>query len=275
MMLINTTGFISMRKFLIFFFLLVLSGHCFSAMQTEDVTYQDGDVTLQAKLFYDDAYEGKRAGILIMPERWGLNDFAILKAEMLAETGYVALIADMYGDGKNTRKEEEADQWKQALTADPQAWAKRTELALDQLLGQKNVEKNKTAVLGLNLGGVSALKLANASAKIKGVAVVHAPLHEFSDEDVSNISAEVLILQGGSDNVTTLSALSKITDKLTQGDKVWELVVYGGAQQSFTDPYADSYGLENVTFSEDAEKKAWDQILNFYESLFEEELFLY
>ena len=72
-----------------------------------------------------------------------------------------------------------------------------------------------------------------------------------------------------------MPSLAQITDKMTQADKPWELVVYGGAEQSFTDPYADSYGLENVTFSENAEKKAWDQILQFFESLFEEELFLY
>lgn len=266
--------FISMRQFLISIFLLALSSHSFSAMQNEEVSYQDGDVNLKGKLFYDDAYEGKRTGILVMPEKWGVNDFAILKAEMLAETGYVALIADLYGEGMNTRKVEEADQWKNKLTSDDKTWVKRTQLALDQLLAQKNVNKNNIAVLGLNLGGLSALKLANESGKIKGTAVVHAPLQEFAD-DLSNLNGEVLILQGGSDTATTMSSLAQITDKMTQADKSWELVVYGGAEQSFTDPYADSYGLENVTFSEIAEKKAWDQILQFFESLFEEELFLY
>lgn len=263
-----------MRRCLIVLCLLVISGHAFSAMQKEMIAYKDGDLNLQGTLLFDDAYEGKRAGILVLPEKWGVNDFAILRAEMLAETGYVAFVADMYGAAKNTRKLDEADQWKKTLTENNDAWLNRSKLALDQLLAVKNVDKDKIALLGLNLGGISAIKLAEANATVKGTAMMHSPINEFIKQGVPGLKSDLLVLQGGADSAASFASMASFAESLNNQQTPWEMVVYGGAEQSFSNPYADSYGLENVSFSEDAEKKAWDRVLLFFESLFEEELIL-
>ena len=84
--------------------LLLCSGQALAVMQQEAVSYKDGDVELNGVIFWDDAFTGKRPGVLVAHEWWGLNDYAKLRAEMLAETGYVAFAADMYGAGKITRQ---------------------------------------------------------------------------------------------------------------------------------------------------------------------------
>jgi dienelactone hydrolase len=63
----------------------------------ETIDYQDGDTPLQGYLVWDDAYTGKRPGIMVVHEWWGLNDYARARADKLAEAGYVACAADMYG----------------------------------------------------------------------------------------------------------------------------------------------------------------------------------
>ncbi len=264
-----------MKHGLILFTLMILSSHGFSAMQTETVLYKDGDLNLKGTVLFDDAYEGKRAGILVLPEKWGVNDFAILRAEMLAETGYVAFIADMYGEAKNTRKLEEANQWEKTLTENSDAWLNRSKLALDQLLALKNVDKGNIALLGLNMGGISAIKLAQVNTNIKGTAMIHAPINKYINAEIlTGLSSSLLVLQGGADSAASFSSMAKFAENLNDQETPWEMVVYGGAMQSFSDPYADSYGLENVGFNEDAEKKSWDRVLLFFESLFEEELIL-
>ena len=56
-------------------------------------------------LAWDDAISGKRPGILVVHEWWGLNDYARSRAKQLAELGYTALAVDMYGEGKAAEHE--------------------------------------------------------------------------------------------------------------------------------------------------------------------------
>ena len=68
-------------------------------MKTETVEYKDGDVTLRGYLAYDDKKSGKRPGVLVMPEAFGLGEHAKKRAERLAGLGYVAFAGDPYGNG--------------------------------------------------------------------------------------------------------------------------------------------------------------------------------
>ena len=63
-------------------------------MKTESLEYRDGDVTLRGFLAFDDRKSGKRPGVLIMPEAFGLGAQAKRRAERLADLGYVALAGE-------------------------------------------------------------------------------------------------------------------------------------------------------------------------------------
>jgi dienelactone hydrolase len=63
---------------------------------------------------YDDAIKGKRPGVVVVHEWWGLNDYAKRRARDLAELGYSALAIDMYGEGKNTEHPKDAMAFMQA-----------------------------------------------------------------------------------------------------------------------------------------------------------------
>src|SRR5438270_11274067 len=71
---------------------------------TRLVPYEQGGVKLEGFLAYDDekTAQGKLPGVLVVHEWWGLNDYAMHRATMLAELGYVAFAADMYGAGVST-----------------------------------------------------------------------------------------------------------------------------------------------------------------------------
>ncbi len=71
-----------------------------AAVVGKDVRYSAGKTTMRGYLAYDDAIQGKRPGVLVVPEWWGVNDYGRKRARMLAEQGYVALVVDMYGDGQ-------------------------------------------------------------------------------------------------------------------------------------------------------------------------------
>ena len=84
--------------------LMVCSAAAQAAVQSKAVEYKDGDTPLTGHLYWDDAIDGARPGVLVIHEWWGLNDYAKKRAHMLAELGFVAFAADMYGDGHVTDK---------------------------------------------------------------------------------------------------------------------------------------------------------------------------
>ncbi|HUH65221.1 MAG TPA: dienelactone hydrolase family protein, partial [Syntrophales bacterium] len=65
----------------------------------KEVTYSAQGVEMKGYLAYDKNIKGKRPGVLVVHEWWGLNDYARKRARMLAGLGYTAFALDMYGEG--------------------------------------------------------------------------------------------------------------------------------------------------------------------------------
>ena len=63
------------------------------------VEYTAQGVVLKGYLAYDQNMKGRRPGILVVHEWWGLNDYARKRARMLAELGYTALAVDCMAKG--------------------------------------------------------------------------------------------------------------------------------------------------------------------------------
>ena len=96
-----------------------------AAVQTKKVSYKHGDLECQGFLAWDDAVEGRRPGVLVVHEWWGLNDYARQRAEQLAKLGYVAFAADMYGEGKTAQHPKEALEMSTKVRANVEDWRKR------------------------------------------------------------------------------------------------------------------------------------------------------
>jgi dienelactone hydrolase len=104
-----------------------------AAVKTEAVNYKVGDTTFKGVIAYDDAIKGKRPGILVVHEFWGLDDYAKKRAEQLAGLGYVALAADMYGNAKTTEHPKEASAMAGAVRMNQKEWLARANAGLKVL----------------------------------------------------------------------------------------------------------------------------------------------
>ncbi|MBN1129800.1 MAG: dienelactone hydrolase family protein, partial [Chitinispirillaceae bacterium] len=67
-----------------------------------EIEYKLDTVSFKGYLVWDNAATGKRPGMLLVHEWWGLNDFVKDKADELAKMGYIAFAADLYGNGRTT-----------------------------------------------------------------------------------------------------------------------------------------------------------------------------
>lgn len=117
------------------------------------VTYSADGVTMKGFLAYDSAIIGKKPGVLVVHEWWGLNQYAQKRARMLAQLGYTALAVDMYGGGKQAAHPDDAGKFSSALMKDFATAKTRFMAALEFLKRQKPVDSDKIAAIGYCFGG--------------------------------------------------------------------------------------------------------------------------
>lgn len=261
---------VMVKSLLLAALLCAFSGSASAVMQTEVVKYQDGDVELQGYIFWDDAFTGERPAILVLHEWWGLNDYAKLRAEMLAESGYVAFAADMYGGAKQTRHADEAKGWMQQITSNIEAWQRRALLALDQLKQHPKVDAEHLAAIGYCFGGATVMQMAYAGADLDGVVSFHGSLPPATPDQATQIKAKILVAHGDADTFIPAERIAAFKQALSDAGADWEMNIYGGAKHSFTNPYAEGYGMDGLAYAEDADRRSWLRMLAFFDEIFGE-----
>ncbi len=239
-----------------------------AAVKTERVEYRDGDTLLTGYLSYDDAIEGKRPGVLVIHEWWGLNDYAKRRAEMLAELGYVAFAADMYGDNKVTEHSPDAQSWMQQISANQDAWRQRAMAALDTLKSSDRVDAEKLAAIGYCFGGATVMQMAYGGAELDGVASFHGSLPPTSDVLPGQIKPSILIAHGEADSFVPPERIAAFKERLDAAGADWQMVVYSGAQHSFTNPGAASYGVDGIAYDPKADARSWALMQGFFDEVF-------
>lgn len=230
-----------------------------AAVKTQNVDYQIDGQRHIGYLAYDDAANAARPGVLVVPEWWGLNDYAKRRARQLAEAGYVAFAADMYGDGKTTDDPKQAGAWAKAAQPKLRALGKA---ALAQLADVPQSDARRLAAIGFCFGGTSVIELGYSDATLDAIVSLHGHLPLPGDDD--RIRTSILILHGAADPSVPLKDVTALADVLNARESVdWHLVMYGHAEHAFTNPNADSYGMDGVSYNPAAARRAWAKTLDF------------
>ncbi|HEX4792256.1 MAG TPA: dienelactone hydrolase family protein [Humisphaera sp.] len=239
-----------------------------AAIKTQVVKYQAGSVQAQGFLAYDDAATGKRPGIVVVPEWWGLDDYAKHRAQQLAQLGYVAFAADMYGEGKTTDKPDVAGQWAGALrNGDRVELRKRVQAALDQLKTDSHVDAARMAAIGYCFGGTTALELARSGADVKCVVSFHGDLSIASPAQEGKVKAQILVCHGGDDSFSTPAQVEAFQEEMRKAKVNWEMNIYGGAVHGFTNPDADKHGIPGIAYNKQADERSWRAMRELFEQV--------
>ena len=255
-------------KFLFFILLTAVTFTSHAAVQSKTITYSDDDTRLTGYLYWDDTFKGKRPGIMVVHEWWGLNNYAKKRAKMLAELGYISFAADMYGDGHVTNKASQAKEWMQEVTADIEGWNDRAVLGLKQLNASGLVDGDKLAAIGYCFGGSTILQMSYANAPIKGVVAFHSGLPAAPVEAHGKIKPEILVLHGQADSFVAPEVVTNFRNKLEEAKADWEMNTYGGARHGYTNPDAGTFGIANLEYNQSADRRSWARMQGFLNEIF-------
>lgn len=245
-----------------------VAGTVRAAVYTETVEYKQGDTVLEGFLAYDDARAGKLPGVLVVHEWTGLGPYVKSRAEELARLGYVAFGADIYGKGVRPASGPDAAAVAGKFKADRTLLRARVLAALDQLRSNPRVDPARLAAIGYCFGGTTVLELARSGADVAGVVSFHGGLDTPAPQDAKNIKAKVLALCGGDDPYVPPAQVQAFEEEMRQGGVDWQVVSYGGAVHSFTNPEAGNDPGKGAAYNTAADRRSWAAMRQFFDEIF-------
>jgi dienelactone hydrolase len=263
-----------LKSFLTFLFMgtiLSASAQETASIKGEEVTYTSADgTTLKGYVAYNENQKGKRPAIIVVPEWWGNNDYSRMRARKLAELGYIAIAADIYGDGKIAANPTEAMALATPFYKDPQSGKVRIEAAEKKIKSYPETNTDKIAAIGYCFGGSMVLNAAKMGMDFKGVVSFHGGLATVPATKGST-TANILVCNGAADKFISEADIKSFRSNLDSLHVPYTFIDYPGAVHAFTNPASTANGKKfnmPIEYNEAADKKSWDDMKQFFVVIF-------
>ena len=224
------------------------------SIKEEPVTYRDGETTMNGYIVYDEARQGRRPGVIVVHEWWGITKHVRDEARNLARQGYTAFVADMYGDGKTADNPKDAGALSGAVRKNPRAQQSRFNAARTTLARHSTVDANRIGAVGFCFGGgvvnAMAVRFPDLAASVPYYGAQPAA------DDVAKIKAPLLIHYASED--PNINKGWPGFETALKANKVrYEMHMYPNTQHGFHNDTTPRY-------DEAAAKLSWQRTVDFF-----------
>lgn len=248
-------------------------GDAATQVVTRELVYSAGELPLKGYLAYPSGVTGKRPGVLVVHEWWGLNDYVRKRARMLAELGYVALAVDMYGEGKSTEHPEDAKKFMMEVVGQRDESARRFAAAKAALVTDPHVDPDKIAAIGYCFGGAVVLGAARRGEDLDLAASFHGNYATTSPMPANAFAGKLFVAHGAADSFTPEAQVEAFKRELDTARADYEFVAYEGAKHGFTNPDADRLAQQgglDVAYDAEADARSWNRLVELLAQVFPE-----
>lgn len=247
--------------------LILSAGNVFAKLTTEKVEYKDGEQVLEGYIVYETSLvknKKKLPGLIIVHNWMGVGEYVMMRAEQMANLGYIAFVADIYGKGIRPKDQKEAGALAGKYKAgDRKELRSRALAAFNAIKSNKYVEANKISAMGYCFGGTVALDLARMGLPLVGVVSFHGGLAAVNADEAKKIKTKLLILHGAIDPFVPAPEVAEFQKELNAANVNYELVMYSGAVHSFTEKSAGDNIKAGAAYNDQADRRSFIAMKNF------------
>jgi dienelactone hydrolase len=234
----------------------------------QPLAYSDGPVPLAGYLARPAQTKTPVPGVVIIHQWMGLTAHERKVADDLAALGYVALAADIYGEGAHPKNVEEAGALAGRYKGDRELYRRRITAAINALRAQAGVDSQRLAVIGYCFGGTGALEAARAGLPVKGVVSFHGGLDFPADRAITPISAKILVCHGAEDPFVPGKDVVLFQEEMKKAKADCTFIAYAGAVHAFTQKEAGSDPGKGAAYQEAAARRSWQHMKDFFAEIF-------
>ncbi|RYZ49272.1 MAG: dienelactone hydrolase family protein [Sphingobacteriales bacterium] len=232
----------------------------------QPVNYKDGAQALSGFVVKPAKPLKGKPGILILPAWMGIDEHAKNTALKLAESGYMAFTADIYGVGNYPKSPQEAGPLSTKYKTDYKTYQQRIKLALDELI-KAGAAADKIVIIGFCFGGTGALEAARANMPVKGVVSFHGGLGKAADRITTSVGPKVLVCHGADDFFVPQPEIDGFQKEMKGAKADWQMIYYPNAVHSFTDPAAGNDNSKGAAYNASAAKRSWEHMMVFLKEI--------
>ena len=239
-----------------------------AGIKTETEAIKADTTTLHCFFTYKAA---KSPIVLVVPEWWGLNDYARSRARQLAELGYFAVAVDLFGNGRTGETPDEAGKLSQPFYSNPALAKSRMDAALAKAQTYAQADSSRAAAIGYCFGGAMVLNAAKLGAPLKGIVSFHGNLAG-APPAKGAIKADMLICHGAADKLVPEQEVAVFKKQMDSVGAHYIFKDYPGAIHAFTNPQATEIGKKfnlPVAYNADADKNSWNEMQAFLHTIFQ------
>ncbi|VDP20830.1 unnamed protein product, partial [Heligmosomoides polygyrus] len=188
--------------------------------------------------FFSNSAEAKKSpAVLVFHAFGGCTEFESGRAAVLAEEGFIALAADVYGNGKRGSSREENFGMMKPLISDRSGVLKtRLLAAVHALRSLPEVDTERVGAIGYCFGGLCALDLARHNVGLRAAVSFHGTLTPIPGLEYIT---EILILTSQRKRLAMHMVSFQVTNfmlEMRTRKADWLFTSYGNAEHAFTEP---------------------------------------
>jgi dienelactone hydrolase len=213
------------------------------------------------------AAPGPHPGVLVFHDGQGVGEFVIRRAQLLADLGYAALAADMFGGGRRHTDPAESIPAVMALRKNGPQLRERVVATFRAFTALPEVEASRVAAIGYCFGGQCVLELARSGAPAQAVVSFHGTLGTHQAARPGEVKARILALTGARDPYAPKEDVEAFQAEMAQAAD-WQMTVYGRGLHGFTDPIAAEMTdrVPGVGYDPLLDKLSWAQATAFLDA---------
>ena len=220
-------------------------------MMLAPVSYADGGTALTGHVARPQG--PARAAVLVFPTIMNMTASVEAKALALAEAGYVALVADFYG--QDPVDFGEARDLAMDIRGTVELYRQRLRAGLRALAHLPEAAGLPVGAIGFCMGGQAALELAREGAPLFAAVSFHGILTTDRPAEQGDVRARILVCHGDADPMVPRSQVMAFWEEMDEARANWHFHSYSGVKHGFTNPAP----TENpaTAYDASADRQSW------------------